>query len=256
MREFAKKYLPAALALLVLLALWQGLAASGAVPGYMLPSPADVLAVFPEDGALLWGHTLVTLQEAAIGLAVGVAVGFAVAVVMDAFAVLRRAIYPLLVLSQTVPVVAIAPLLVLWLGYDIAPKIVLVALVTFFPIAVGLLQGFQSVDADEVNLMRSMGASRWQIFRFVKIPGALPEFFSGLRIAVAYAVVGAVISEWLGGFSGLGVYMTRVQKAFAFDKMFAVIFVVSAVSLLLMIVVSVAERRAMPWRHARSEQEK
>ncbi|WP_165170427.1 ABC transporter permease [Adlercreutzia sp. ZJ242] len=256
LRQLARKYLPATIALLALLALWQVLATSGAVPSYMLPSPGDVLAVFPQDGALLAHHTLVTLQEAALGLAAGVAAGFAFAVLMDAFGTLRRAVYPLLVLSQTVPVVAIAPLLVLWLGYGIAPKVVLVALATFFPVAVGLLQGFQSVDQDEVSLMRSMGASRWQVFRFVKIPGALPEFFSGLRIAAAYAVVGAVISEWLGGFSGLGVYMTRVQKAFAFDKMFAVIFVVSAISLVLMLLVGLVERRAMPWRHVHSEKEK
>ncbi|WP_305296735.1 ABC transporter permease [Parvibacter caecicola] len=255
MKRFAKNYLPAVAAVLAVLLLWQLLATSGAVPSYMLPSPAAVLAVFPADGPLLLSHSVVTLQEAALGLAAGVAAGFAIAVVMDAFALLRRAIYPLLVLSQTVPVVAIAPLLVLWLGYDIAPKVVLVALVTFFPIAVGLLQGFQSVDPDEVALMRSMGASRWQVFRFVKIPGALPEFFSGLRIAVAYAVVGAVISEWLGGFSGLGVYMTRVQKAFAFDRMFAVIFVISALSLLLMLLVGLAERKSMPWRRGRGEKE-
>lgn len=255
MKRFAKNYLPAIVAVLAVLVLWQVLATSGAVPGYMLPSPAKVLAVFPAEGQLLWSHSLVTLEEAALGLAAGVALGFAFAVVMDAFDVLRRAIYPLLVLSQTVPVVAIAPLLVLWLGYDITPKVVLVALVTFFPIAVGLLQGFQSVDPDEVSLMRAMGASRWQVFRFVKIPGALPEFFSGLRIAVAYAVVGAVISEWLGGFNGLGVYMTRVQKAFAFDRMFAVIFVISAISLLLMLLVGLVERKSMPWRSARQEKE-
>lgn len=255
MKRFAKNYLPAVAAVLAVLLLWQLLATSGAVPSYMLPSPAEVLAVFPADTPLLFSHSLVTLQEAALGLAAGVTAGFAIAVVMDAFALLRRAIYPLLVLSQTVPVVAIAPLLVSWLGYDIAPKVVLVALVTFFPIAVGLLQGFQSVDPDEVALMRSMGASRWQVFRFVKIPGALPEFFSGLRIAVAYAVVGAVISEWLGGFSGLGVYMTRVQKAFAFDRMFAVIFVISALSLLLMLLVGLAERKSMPWRGGRGEKE-
>lgn len=255
MKRFAKSYLPAIVAVLAVLVLWQVLATSGAVPSYMLPSPAKVLAVFPTEGQLLWSHSLVTLEEAALGLAAGVALGFAFAVLMDAFDVLRRAIYPLLVLSQTVPVVAIAPLLVLWLGYDITPKVVLVALVTFFPIAVGLLQGFQSVDPDEVSLMRAMGASRWQVFRFVKIPGALPEFFSGLRIAVAYAVVGAVISEWLGGFNGLGVYMTRVQKAFAFDRMFAVIFVISAISLLLMLLVGLVERKSMPWRSARQEKE-
>lgn len=248
LRSRLKAYLPAVVAVATALGLWQLLSASGLVPGYMLPSPAEVLAVFPTDGPLLLEHGLITLQEAALGLAAGVAFGFAVAVLMDAFDALRRAIYPLLVLSQTIPVVAIAPLLVLWLGYDIMPKVVLVALMTFFPVAVGLLQGFQSVDPDEVALLRTMGANRWQVFRYGKIPAALPEFFSGLRIAVTYAMVGAVISEWLGGFGGLGVYMTRVQKAFAFDKMFAVILLISALSLLLMALVSLIERRAMPYR--------
>lgn len=253
MGRFLRTYLPAIAVIVAVLILWQAISISGVVPGYMLPSPIDVLMVFPSDGPLLLSHTLVTLEEAFLGLVIGMVLGFVVAVVMDAFDVLRRAIYPLLVLSQTIPVVAIAPLLVLWLGYDITPKVVLVVLITFFPISVGLLQGFQSADKDEINLLRSMGATRWQIFRYVKMPGALMEFFSGLRIAVTYAVVGAVISEWLGGFSGLGVYMTRVQKAFAFDKMFAAIFVISAVSLVLILVVGFIERKATPWMHVVSK---
>ncbi|MBQ2995814.1 MAG: ABC transporter permease, partial [Oscillibacter sp.] len=159
-----------------------------------------------------------------------------------------RAFYPILVITQTVPTVAIAPLLVLWFGYEMAPKVILIVIVTFFPVTVGLLEGFRSTDADAVNLLRSMGASRWQIFRYLKLPSALPQFFSGLRIAAAYAVVGAVISEWLGGFGGLGVYMTRVKQAFAFDKMFAVIFLISAISLGLMALVDWAEKRCMPYK--------
>jgi ABC-type nitrate/sulfonate/bicarbonate transport system permease component len=145
--------------------------------------------------------------------------------------------------------VAIAPLLVLWFGYGMTPKIILIVLSTFFPIAVGLLEGFRSADPDAIGLLRSMGANRWQIFRHIKFPSALPQFFSGLRIAAAYGVVGAVISEWLGGFGGLGVYMTRVKKAYAFDKMFAVIFLISGISLALMTLVDYAERKCMPYRH-------
>ena len=142
---------------------------------------------------------------------------------------------------------AIAPLLVLWMGFEMAPKITLVAITTFFPISIGLLDGYRSADPDEVNLLRAMGANRLQVFWHIKLPSATGSFFSGLRISASYAVVGAVISEWLGGFEGLGVYMTRVKKAYAFDKMFAVIVFISVISLLLMALVALAQRLAMPW---------
>ena len=166
---------------------------------------------------------------------------------MDRFKWLYKAIYPILVVTQTIPTIAIAPLLVLWMGFGMAPKITLVVITTFFPIVIGLLTGFEGVDPDAINLMRAMGANRYQIFRYVKFPNAIASFFSGLRISSAYAVVGAVVSEWLGGFEGLGVYMTRVKKAYAFDKMFAVIVFISAISLILMGIVSLLERAAMPW---------
>ena len=137
----------------------------------------------------------------------------------------------------------------LWFGYEMTPKIVLIVISTFFPVTVGLLDGFRSADKDAIGLLRSMGADRLRVFRYIKFPTALPQLFSGLRIAAAYSVVGAVISEWLGGFGGLGVYMTRVKKAFAFDKMFAVIFLISAISLALMALVELAEKKCMPYRY-------
>ena len=240
---------PAIIAVGLLLIVWQLASVSGLIPRYMLPSPVDVAMVFVNDSSALWTNLVVTLQEAFIGLLLGVTIGFAFAVAMDSCNILYRAFYPILVITQTIPTVAIAPLLVLWFGYEMTPKIILIVLVTFFPITVGLLDGFRSADQDAVGLLRSMGAGRFQIFRYLKCPSALPQFFSGLRIAAAYSVVGAVISEWLGGFSGLGVYMTRVKKAFAFDKMFAIIFLISAVSLLLMALVDLAERKCMPYRH-------
>jgi len=168
---------------------------------------------------------------------------------MDKFTFVYKAFYPLLVISQTIPTIAIAPLLVLWMGYGMAPRITLVIITTFFPIAIGLFDGYRSVDGDSVNLLRSMGASRLQIFRHVKLPTAVPSFFSGLRIASSYAVVGALIAEWLGGNNGLGVYMTRVKKAYSFDKMFAVIVFICVVSLLLMAAVRLIERLAMPYKN-------
>ena len=191
----------------------------------------------------------VTLQETLYGLLIGIAIAFVIASLMDRFTIINKALYPVLVVTQTIPTIAIAPLLVLWMGFGMAPKITLVVITTFFPIAIELLNGFQSVDEDAINLMRSMGARRLQIFRIIKLPNATASFFSGLRISAAYAVVGAVVSEWLGGFEGLGVYMTRVKKAYAFDKMFAVIVFISAISLVLMGIVVLLEKISMPWVH-------
>ena len=179
----------------------------------------------------------------------GVLIGFVSAVLMDSSEVLYKAFYPLLIITQTIPTVAVAPLLVLWFGYEMAPKVILIIISTFFPVTVGLLDGFRSADHDAIGLLRSMGATRVQIFRYIKLPSALPQLFSGLKIAATYSVVGAVISEWLGGFGGLGVYMTRVRKAYAFDKMFAVIFLISAISLALMALVGFAEKKSMPYRY-------
>ena len=215
----------------------------------MLPSPIDVVKAFADNFSIMMKQAAVTLQETLYGLLIGIAIAFVIASLMDRFTIINKALYPVLVVTQTIPTIAIAPLLVLWMGFGMAPKITLVVITTFFPIAIGLLNGFQSVDEDAINLMRSMGASRLQIFRIIKLPNATASFFSGLRISAAYAVVGAVVSEWLGGFEGLGVYMTRVKKAYAFDKMFAVIVFISAISLVLMGIVVLLEKISMPWVH-------
>ena len=240
------KLLPAG-ALCLLILVWWGLSASGLVPGYMLPSPADVFSAFIRDFPVLLSHAGVSLSEAACGLGIGMLLAFALACAMDRFELLEKAGLPLLVITQTIPTVAIAPLLVLWMGFGMEPKITLVVITTFFPIAIGLLDGFKRADPDAIALLKSMNATRGQIFRHVKLPAALPHFFSGLRVSASYAVVGAVISEWLGGFEGLGVYMTRARKAYAFDKMFAVIFLVVIVSLVLMRLVTLLRTVSMPW---------
>lgn len=245
------KLIPAAVIAGIMI-LWQLVCVIGLVPGYMLPSPVQVMRAFINDFPLLMGHARTTLIEAALGLFGGVALGFICAAVMDEFEGVRLGLYPILVITQTVPPVAIAPLLVLWFSYGIAPKVVLVILVSFFPIAVGMLEGLQSVDPDQVRLMRSMNATKLQIFRHVKLPATLGEFFSGLRIAVSYSVVGAVIAEWLGGYGGLGVYMTRVKKSFSYDKMFAVIILVSVISLVLMALIRLLQRKTMPWMNIKN----
>ncbi|OQB15238.1 MAG: putative aliphatic sulfonates transport permease protein SsuC [Firmicutes bacterium ADurb.Bin193] len=237
---------PASLCLL-LLAVWQAVSSSGLVPGYLLPSPTRVISALLISAPELAGHTWITLFEGLSGLLIGVAAAFLIAVLMDRFIFFYRSVYPLLIISQTVPIVAIAPLLVLWMGYGIAPKITLVALMCFFPVAVGLLDGFKSADEDALTLLRAMGASRLQIYTHIKLPSSLGGFFAGLKISASYAVVGAVISEWLGGNEGLGVYMTRVRKSYAYDKMFAVIVLVSILSLVLIRLVKTIQKYSMPW---------
>lgn len=254
LQNITNKLYPTAL-LLFLLLIWQMVTESGLVPKFMLPSPIDVIRAFISSFSELMQHAAVSLTEAFAGLGISIILAFCIALLMDRFEVLYKAAHPLLVVTQTIPTVALAPLLVLWLGYDMAPKIMLVVLTCFFPMTIALLGGFKSSDDDAMNLMRAIGARRWQIYRYIKLPNALPGFFSGLKISVSYAIVGAVIAEWLGGNSGLGVYMTRVRKSFAFDKMFAVIFLIIILSLLLMKCVGVIERRAMPWRHAEEEKE-
>jgi len=244
----SKKVVAPVCAVVALLAVWQGACSLGLVPNFMLPSPVQVVSALVADFPLLLSHMWTTLSEAALGLVIGVAVGFVFAVLMDKFETFYLAFDPLLTVSQTVPTVAIAPLLVLWFGYGLMPKVLLVVLTTFFPVTVALASGFRSVDPDQVDLLRTMNATEWQIFRYAKLPAAMEQFFSGLRISATYAIVGAVISEWLGGFTGLGVYMTRVRKSFAYDRMFAVIIITSALSLALMKGVDVLERICMPWK--------
>ena len=239
--------IPPVVAIAAILIAWQLVSISGLLPSYMLPSPVAVCQALVKDRSTILFHAGFTLQESFYGLVIGVCLAFLFATMMDRFPILDQAFYPIMIITQTIPTIAIAPILVLWMGFGMAPKITLVVITTFFPIAIGLLNGFASVDADAVNLMRAMGANRIKIFRYVKLPNAVASFFSGLRVSSAYAVVGAVVSEWLGGFEGLGVYMTRVKKAYAFDKMFAVIVFISAISLALMGIVTLMEKAAMPW---------
>lgn len=238
-------------AVLVFLVVWQLACSFELVPTFMLPSPLEVVATLYADSSIIAGHAITTITEALIGLLFGLLFGFLIAVAMERFYIVDAALSPIVTISQTIPIVAIAPLLVLWFGYDMLPKILLVALTTFFPITVSLSSGFKSVDQDEIDLLRTMGASRYQIFRYAKLPAAAGSFFAGLRISATYAVVGAVVAEWLGGFDGLGVFMTRVRKSYDYEAMFAAIIVISLVSLIFMGVTKLLERVCMPWKKLR-----
>jgi ABC-type nitrate/sulfonate/bicarbonate transport system permease component len=236
----------AALAALVLV--WQLLCVIKIAPPYMLPSPEKVCAAFIHDFPLLMLHLRYTLFEAGLGLALAIIASFTLALLMDVNTCVKKALNPLLLLTQTLPVIAIAPLLVLWLGYGSAPKTALVFITCFFPVTVSLVSGFAQSDIEAARLLRSMGASRVQIYRFLKIPQALPSFFAGLRISASYAIAGAVVAEWLGGDGGLGVYMIRVRKSYSFDKMFAGILLTALVSFALLKMMELLEWYAVPWR--------
>ncbi|MDR2150641.1 MAG: ABC transporter permease [Spirochaetaceae bacterium] len=242
MKNTFKTALPSCLFVLLLLVIWQAVSMLRLIPGYLLPSPVAVMRALLGDSPLLLKHLGQTLAEALIGLSLAIVSAFVLAIVMDTQALVKSALLPVLLLTQTVPTIALAPLLVLWLGYGLTPKIVLVFLTCFFPMAVSILGGFESLDPDMLRLFRSMGASRMHTYRYLKIPSALPAFFSGLKIAASYAVIGAVVAEWLGGNAGLGVYMTRVRKSYSFDKMFAVIVIIAVLSFALMRSVAALEK--------------
>lgn len=241
-------------ALIIVLLVWQGVCSLGLVPTYLLPSPGRILHAFWLDRMLLLKHARVTMAEAVLGLFFGVLIGYVLALLMDRFRLVKDVFYPFLIVSQTIPTVAIAPLLVLWFGYEMLPKVILIVLVTFFPVAVNVYEGLRDVDEDVLQLMRVMGAKEWQIYHHVKIPETMGRFFASLKIATSYAVVGAVISEWLGGYEGLGVYMILVKKAFAFDKMFAVIVLISVVSLVLIGLIQIVRGLLMPWEGKKADE--
>jgi len=247
MTPSAKALYPLMFVVLLIL-FWWGLCALKIVPSYLLPTPYSVMQALAADFPLLVRHAGITITQALLGLSLSIIFGVLTAAVMDRFECLYLAVYPVLVVTQTIPTIAIAPLLVLWMGFGILPKVVLIFITCFFPIAVSTLSGLRSVDPDIISLMRSMGADPLQILIKVKLKAALESFFAGLKLATAYSVIGSVIAEWLGGSQGLGVYMTRVRNAYAFDKMFAVIIIISIVSLLLMKLVDIIYKKSMPWK--------
>ena len=250
-----RDYVPAAAFLVLLVLAWEGAVAAFDIAPYLLPAPSGIWEAFLETRDLLLAHLRTTLAEALLGLALAAVAGVALAAVIASSAFARRAVYPIVVVSQNVPLIVLAPLLVIWFGFGMAPKVLVVALAGFFPIAVNTVDGLRSADREMVDLVRSMGASRGQVLRTVLVPSAVPSFFAGLKISAAYAVIGAVIGEWVGASSGLGLFITRSQTAFRVDRVFVAIVVIATLSIALFTVVHVAERLAMPWRAAARTEE-
>ena len=233
-----------------ILLLWQLAGWLKLLPKFILPTPLEIGTAFIRDREFLLYHSWATLRVAMLGLVLGVLIACLLAVLMDSWAWLNDLIYPMMVVVQTIPTIALAPILVLWLGYGILPKIVLIILTTTFPIIVSILDGFRHCDRDTLTLFELMQAKPWQILWHFKIPASLPYFYAGLRVSVSYAFITTVVSEWLGGFEGLGVYMIQSKKLFQYDTMFAIIILVSVISLLGMKLVDLSERYVIKWKRA------
>lgn len=246
------RFLPAVLVAGVLVGIWQVYVTVSGIRPQVLPSPARVVTEGWAHRSDIAGHAWSTLQVTLVGFAVSLAVAWALAIAVDFSPWLRRALVPLFVVSQTLPIIAIAPLMIIWFGFGLLPKILVIALVTFFPVAIGLLEGFAAADREAGSLLRSMGASRWQQFRYVRLPSALPRFFTALRIGITYAVVGAVFAEYVGATSGLGIYMSTQKNSFRTDLVLAAVIVTAALSLALYALTFVAERLIAPWALTRS----
>jgi putative hydroxymethylpyrimidine transport system permease protein len=251
---FAKRWLLPILVIVALVGAWQVAATTGAIAGalhledFLVPAPSDIAKSVWENRSLLADNAWVTLKEVLLGFGCALVAGLGFAVALHLSETLRRATYPLLVASQTIPIIVIAPILVVWFGYGIGPKLGIIALICFFPITVNALDGLRSVDPDATKMMRTLDASRWQTFRRVEAPTALPYVFSGAKIAVAVAVIGAVFGEWAGSSSGLGHLMLQDNAQLETARLFASVVVLSAMAIALFALLALAERRVVTWR--------
>jgi NitT/TauT family transport system permease protein/putative hydroxymethylpyrimidine transport system permease protein len=245
----ARNWWGAALVLLVLLGAWEIFVDAGGADPLILPAPHAIAKALYTDRSLLWSNFLVTAEEVTLGIALAAVVAVALAIAIHFSRTLRQAIYPLLVASQAIPVPIIAPLLVVWLGFGIAPKLVLIALVSFFPIVVTTLAGLARVDPDLLKLMRTFDAPRLRTFRHVEFPSALPGVMTGAKITVAVAVIGAVFAEYAGSSSGLGYLFQQSYNQLLMPRAYAAVFLLSAFAILLFALLSLAERLALPWAY-------
>ena len=246
-RGLVAQVLPPLVLGVALVALWQGYVAVSGVHEGILPSPVEVARALVRDRSLLVSAAGTTLSEVLLGYAIAIVVGVGLAVVVSSSRLAERAIYPWLVGSQMIPIPVLAPVVVLWTGFDIRPKLIIVALVTFFPIAVNTIDGLRATDPELVGLLRTLGAGRRQVLRIARVPNALPYLFSGLRVSAAFAVIGAVFAEWVGSTSGLGVLILDYSNQTETADVFAAVVVLAVIGVALFAAVGIVERLAVPW---------
>lgn len=248
MEKYKQQIVPAVF-LLVLLAIWETVVRFFHIPLYVLPSPVQVVQTLFGEAGTLWGHALVTTMEAFAGIAIALVLALVLGVVMDRFPVVRQGLYPILVVTQTVPMIVLAPILIIYMGFGVAPKILTVVLMCFFPVAVSFSDGLSQVDEEYVHLVRSYGTGKWGAYRLVKIPAAIPSLLSGLKVAATYSISGAVVGEWIGSQRGLGYYLLRVKNGYMLDKVFACVLVIIFLSLCMNGVIRLYSYVALPYLH-------
>ncbi|MGI6226078.1 MAG: ABC transporter permease [Peptococcales bacterium] len=241
--------LPSLIFLLFSIILWEAMARVMAIPEYILPLPTSIGKAFASNYPLLLIHSKASLFAAVTGLFLAIIVALILGLLMHKLRVIKTILYPLLVVSQTIPIIALAPVIMIWFGLGLLPKVLIVALVCFFPLVINITDGLVNVDEDLTELMQVMGAGSWDTFKNIQLPSILPYFFSGLKISATYSVTGAVIGEWLGGNNGLGVYMVRTMHTFSTSNLFAAILVVIILSFGLFKLVELMEKFFMPWKH-------
>ena len=251
----AWEYMPAVVLLVALVGLWELLVEVLDTRPYILPAPSAIWEALLDKGHLLPNHIQATATEAVLGLVAAAVGGVILAVLISSIPLAQRVLYPIIVTSQTVPAIVLAPLLIVWVGIGLESKLIVVALVGFFPIVVSTVDGLASADRDMVALVRSMGASKLGVLRHVLVPSAVPGFFAGLKIAAAYSVIGAVIAEWVAAKEGLGIFIIRSQASFRIDQIFVAIAVIALLSIALFVAVHLLARVASPWKYANDQGE-
>jgi ABC-type nitrate/sulfonate/bicarbonate transport system permease component len=245
-----KKYLLPIITGVCFLIFWQIAVMLFHIENWILPGPLQIIYSFWQAKSLMFYHMIPTIFEATVGLVIAAFLGIIIAILMEFSESFRKILYPFLILSQTIPFIILAPLLTLWLGFGLLPKVIIVAIVCFFPITINLFDGFSSVEPAILRLLKSMGATKIQVLRWVKWPSSLPSFFSGLRIAATYSILGAVISEWIGTDRGLGILLTRSAKSYLTDRVFATIGIITFLSIAVVLMVEGIARISIPWHYS------
>lgn len=243
-----KKLRKAAPALVIvgLLILWEALVRIFQIPVYVLPAPSQIILTLFNDFQNFMMHSATTMMEALVGMLIAFIVAIVIGIIMDAVPIVKDCIYPILVVSQTVPVIVLTPILIIYLGFGYAPKILTVVLMCFFPIVVNFSDGLSVIDEGYKNLIMTYGGSKWQLYRIAKIPSAMISLISGLKVAATYSISGAVVGEWISSKSGLGYYLIRAKNNYAMDKVFACVLMIVLLSLLMNGIVSFFGHLAMP----------
>lgn len=243
--SYAKRAAPV-ITLAAILIFWEASVRLFQIPLYVLPSPTEVLKALFSDRLTLLSHSVVTVTEALIGMGISLILAAALGILMDAFSSVKQILYPILVVTQTVPMIVLAPILIIYLGFGLAPKILTVVLMCFFPIAVSFTDGMAQLDPEYLHLARSFGAGKWTVYRLVKIPAAVPSLISGLKVAATYSISGAVVGEWIGAQKGLGYYLLRVKNGYMLDKVFACVLVIIFLSLCMNLALWLVKRLTSP----------